>query len=586
MPERSLSNRYEIIPARSGVPTLRIGDLQMHSAYDPFREAEQAARNALKDVPEEAPVLIFGLGLGYLAVAVRKIHSGRLVVVEPDDQLVPIVRERRPDALDGLLVIPGLTPAETLEKARHLLGADPNETLHIVRHPPSVHLHQVWFGELERLLTASRRSVPARLNILVVTPLYGGSLPIARYCAAAFERLGHNVITSDNELFDPLRRRHEALVRDKSRRKHLTGLMTSLVADEMLTLAYERAVDLVWFVAQSPVTPAALAELKRLGIPTAFWFVEDWQLFTYWQEWAPLFSYFFTIQRGRLQEALATRGVRRSNYLPLAADPTIHRPLELSEDDRAIFGSDLSHVGAGYRNRRMLFSRFTGLDFKLWGNDWDGAGAVTPFLQRGGERLTTSDTVKVFNATRVNVNLHSSAFHDGVNPEGDFLNPRTFEIAACGGAQLIDQRQLLPDHFQPGRELVLFGNGDEMVSEVKALLNDPDRRKAIAEAGRQRVLAEHTYELRMAAALEFIFSYEDGPASHRHPDSVASFLKVAGDDDELRALLEPHRDAGAVTLEDVAGRILSQCAHRLSRAETTFLLMNEFRHWARDKDLA
>lgn len=38
-----------------------------------------------------------------------------------------------------------------------------------------------------------RKNMEQHLRILVVLPLYGGSLPIGRYCASALGELGHMV---------------------------------------------------------------------------------------------------------------------------------------------------------------------------------------------------------------------------------------------------------------------------------------------------------------------------------------------------------------------------------------------------------
>src|SRR5207244_1404466 len=110
--------------------------------------------------------------------------------------------------------------------------------------------------------------------------------------------------------------------------------------------------------------------------------------------------------------------------------------------ERAELGAPVGFVGAGYRNRRIAFRPLLDLGLKIWGTEWGGAGQVEAAVQRDGARISTEDTVRIFNATRVNLNLHSSTYVDGVEPRGDFVNPRTFELAAAGAFQLVDRRAL------------------------------------------------------------------------------------------------------------------------------------------------
>ena len=67
---------------------------------------------------------------------------------------------------------------------------------------------------------------------------------------------------------------------------------------------------------------------------------------------------------------------------------------------------------------------------------------VLPFLREGRPVWVVEpsaavarldlEAVKIFNASRINLNLHSSPYHLGINPEGDYVNPRTFDLAAAG----------------------------------------------------------------------------------------------------------------------------------------------------------
>ena len=234
------------------------------------------------------------------------------------------------------------------------------------------------------------------------------------------------------------------------------------VSELVLAKAYEYKPDLIFATAQSPFTTTTLEQYKQLKIPVAFWFMEDFHLFAYWKTFAPLYDYFFVIQRGEFTDQLNAMGLKNHYYLPLAADPEIHKPLQLSPEEETEYSSELSFVGAGYHNRTQFFLQLLNEDFKIWGNDWNLNSPLATVMPRKGERISPEDCVKIFNAAKININLHSSSYHNGVNPHGDFVNPRTFEIAACAAFQMVDPRSELTSLFQIGEEIVTFNDIDDL----------------------------------------------------------------------------------------------------------------------------
>jgi spore maturation protein CgeB len=275
---------------------------------------------------------------------------------------------------------------------------------------------------------------------------------------------------------------------------------------------------------------------------------------------------------------LREAGARRTAFLPMAASPEIHRKMEPTAEELAEFGSDVSFVGAGYYNRRQLFEGLVDLDFRIWGNEWDNCPVLRPFLQRDGARVDTDDGVKVFNASRININLHSSSYHEGVNPDGDFVNPRTFEIAACGAFQLVDPRAGLANFFRVGEEVACFESLAELRAKIARYLEDPDGRKEIAERGRRRVLRDHTYERRMEEMIGFMVRSGFRPpwreARRREdPDRLAA---DAGAGTELGKYLSRFAGERSLGLKDVL-REIRKGSGDLSRVERIFLAMEAIR---------
>ncbi len=343
----------------------------------------------------------------------------------------------------------------------------------------------------------------APLRILVVLPMYGGSLPIGRYCARALTDMGHTVRIFESPLLHSAFTGLRNLGLPPTQTAQLENSFLQVVSQAIWAQVQMQEPQLVLAAAQAPLGHSLLQRLRRTGIRTAMWFVEDHEIFTYWKAYAPLYDVFAVIQKEPFLSKLAATGQKNAFYLPLAALPEFHRPLSLTPQEQREYGADIGFLGAGYPNRRIAFRRFIGRDFKIWGSDWEGDTQLASHVQRSGVRISAEESVKIYNATRINLNLHSSLHTTELVSNGDFVNPRTFELAAIGAFQLVDQRSLMPELFTPN-EMATFHTLEELFAAIEHFLANPEERQAIAERARARVLREHTYVARMASLLSFI----------------------------------------------------------------------------------
>jgi len=333
------------------------------------------------------------------------------------------------------------------------------------------------------------------VKILGVKPIYGGSYPIMEYAIRALYQLGYDVTAVDFSFLFPLLQ-HIKTTGDAQAVQSLK----ETASRTLFEVVDATQPDIIFGIAQAPIFSNVLRFCKKRGILRVYWFVEDFERFTYWKDIASLYDFFFVIQKEPFISMLKKLNLRPF-YLPLAADVSVHRPLALSERERQEYGSLVSFVGAGYPNRVAIFERLDLKDFKIWGSDWNIplTSKLMKSLQRNGARISVEEYVKIFNASIVNINLHSS-----MNPteigKGDFVNPRTFEIAACRAFQVVDHRSLLGELF-PDEELAVFKTVEEMQYLIDQAINDSAWRQEMASKAYRRILKEHTYIHRMA---EFI----------------------------------------------------------------------------------
>lgn len=572
-----------IIPSREGSASAKHEGQWIHSSYDPRKEARTWAETRLKEWKTGEIGVVLGVGLLYHveALATMKEAGARLVVVVPDLSILKDAASVRPvgawfNAVEWVWGTPEAM-AEQLAAA-----AAP---LRFFTYAPAARLHAEAHRRLE---TALRHSVSGRqggrLHVAVVGPIYGGSLPIARYAATALEALGHRVTWLDHSGH---RASYDAFggYRDSRHRLMMQSRFTDILSLGAVTHLAEDPPDLVLAIAQAPLTLAVLEHLRKKKFLTAMWFVENYRHLTYWQQLAGGYEYWFVIQQADCREALARAGARHVCYLPMAADPGVHKPLTLTPAEQEEYGADVSFVGAGYANRRNLLPRWLSKDwtFKVWGNEWEGSEGLSSVLQRNGARIDTDTCAKIFNATAINLNLHSCS-SDGLDPHADFVNPRTFELAACGAFQLVDERRLLPDLFTDS-EMIRFRRAEEVPSLIRTWLKDPAGRRTVAEAARRRVLRDHTYERRMKELLAYV--------GMRQPDRIGAVLRGdrnagalaarASGSPELSGLLRQFPADQRVELQDLAARIRARGAGSpLGRDELLILLLDSYRAESRD----
>ena len=570
-------------PARTGVPSARRSGRWIHSAYDPLREAQTWADTHAPACRSGEMVVVAGVGLLYHVEALRRklAPDVSLAVLIPNlDEFHDALAARPLEAWsDSILWLPG-SPAEIAETLTKT-----GRPLRCLSYAPATLADAEFHRALEDALRRGiARQTGGQLTIALVGPIYGGSLPITGYVKRALETLGHKVQWIDHSVhaasYDAM-----GTLKDQRNRQMMQGRMAEVLSQWTLATLAESPPDLVLSMAQAPMTLPVLEHLRKKKFLTAMWFVENYRHLTYWQQLASGYEFWFVFQQGACLDAFRQAGARQVSYLPMAADPELHGPMSLSEGDRRTFGSDVSFVGAGYANRRRLFPSLLRQpwSFKLWGNEWDGADELRSVLQLNGARIDTATCMKVFNATTINVNLHSTT-GVGLDPQADFVNPRTFELAACGAFQLVDHRSELHRFFTE-QEMVSFKDFGDVPGLVHRWLNDSAARQAMADAARARVLSEHTYVHRMRELLGHIgLSQPDRVGSVlRGERQQESLLNRCTDDRPLEALLRDCPSGQRIELKDVAARIRSKgSTATLKREELMVLMLDEYRSETRD----
>jgi spore maturation protein CgeB len=300
--------------------------------------------------------------------------------------------------------------------------------------------------------------------------------------------------------------------------------------------------------------------LSRLELPLASWFVDNPHLILYvYENLASDWVTIFTWDADNI-ESLKAQGFPRVHYLPLATDPhrfafapraglvrdvafvgnsmvhkvraKLHRydfPPVLTRDlvelGRAFMASGSLSVAGFLEQERpadaAAFRALPDVDSRLAYETlvtWQATllyrlarvERLLPFaplvagdpgwhelLPRDGwtyhaELNYYADLPLFYPATRINFNCTSQQMKGAVNQ-------RVFDVPVCGGFLLTDHRRQMEDLFEPGKEIVCYEDPDEIPGLVRHYLPREGGRRAVVEAARRRILAEHTYDLRLAS---------------------------------------------------------------------------------------
>jgi len=564
----------QVIVSKDGNPVPRVGSVSLHSTYRPKDEAaravsEFAVKGGLQNV-------VYGLGFGYhVAELLNRYYSRSVTVIEPSLELFHAF-------ISAVNLKPFLPRTRFLvaEPTPKIVARFKPENWNILSHLPSVRLSPDYFNRLEQSRKLAGVLKSNSLRILVVNPIYGGSLPTARFCAEALKNLGHHVASVECEKFAEGFLSLDGVTSNKENSQILSTVFMNMMGDMTAAKAADFRPDLILALAQAPLTPKTIQKLKVLQVPIAFWFVEDFRTLPYWKDVAASYDHFFTIQQGEFFDQLEAHGAKSVYYLPQGCFPDLHQIQELTPKEQKTYEADLSFMGAAYYNRRKTFPQLLDHDFKIWGTGWELESSLGQRVQNKNNRVSSKETVKIYNGAKIHLNLHSSTFHESINSEGDFVNPRTFEIPACGGFQLVDQRSELKDLFRVGEEIITFNSVADLREKIAYYLEHEDERQLIAGKGFTRVLSEHTMEHRMMELLIHIFwdqvdSLKQQLADRKEPLDV--LIEQAGANTELAKFLEPFRGTQDFSLKTVIAHI-AKGEGALTKPETLILMVNQLVH--------
>jgi spore maturation protein CgeB len=288
--------------------------------------------------------------------------------------------------------------------------------------------------------------------------------------------------------------------------------------EDIVPRALTLNVDAVLIISAMYLHPDALVLLRRARIPTGLIFTESPYDDARQARIAHLADVCWT------QERTSVATLRpfnpRVHYLPAAYDTTRHTPEE-QPGDAFVHGHDVVFVGTLFHERIALLSAvdWTGIDLGIYGHTslLSSRSKLRQHL-RGGA-TDNAMAAALYRRAKVGLNLFRSTaeWTSGQHvTTGESLNPRAYELAACGTFQVSDIRPEVTDLF--GGAVWTFADAAGLQSLLHTALADDDTRRELARAAWASVLP-HTFDARARQVVEQL-----APAIVRQSPALAGVM--------------------------------------------------------------
>lgn len=515
-------------------------------------------------IPENHIPVLLGLGLGYHLREVLKRTNQPVLVVERDEQIFQTALEEgnlsdlqnHPQV--DFIVESQVDPAiQEISRRQLKYGL---KDIFLIKHPPSVRCFPGFYTSLaERLENTQKMKMGDRLKygkfkseklkILLINSQYlmMGEL------VHAIQSLGHSLKTIVME--------REAEVAQNEFIADLLKILMEFKPDFILTVNH------LGFDREGIVTDF----LTTLKVPFASWYVDSPMLIIkhYERNLSPYCAIFLWDQD--YVADMQALGFDKVHYLPLGTNPQVFKRLLLGDNPLASQQNEISFVGnsmvkriqkkmerldltaeskariesigrtyaeSNYRNvsdvlnqdpyredplvkgmvngRRVDFETLIMYKATLLhrlahvqklqsfrpvirGDDgW--YSLLNDSFQIGPELLYYYDLNFFYNVSKINFNITSTQMRNAVNQ-------RVFDVPAAGKFLLTDYKSQLETLMHVGKEVVCYRDKEEVPELTRFYLAHDSLREKIAQRGRKRVLADHTYTRRVAELCSWMRKY-------------------------------------------------------------------------------
>lgn len=340
------------------------------------------------------------------------------------------------------------------------------------------------------------------MRILLATARNPQFPTITEYIERAVRSLGHDLSSFDDRSFIfPGRMRAAIMLLD-----HFD---LALLNRRLREAVRQQRPDLLLCAGGERILPETAEVARAMGTRTALWTIDPIRPVDVRIALAPHFDFVFCGGTEMIEAMRGSRLRHEPRWLPFACDSELHHPVDPSSIEKSLYGCDVAFVGSLhpklYPNRIAMLEALADFDLGVWGPGGRDLPASSPIRSKiRGEETRLEEWTRIYSASKI----HLCAHYGGPGPACKQASPRVYEVLACGGFLLCDDQPDVRALFEEGRELAIFRDAFDLRDKARYYLSHERERREIAERGRAKTLAEHTYRHRVTALIAAMASAE------------------------------------------------------------------------------
>lgn len=354
------------------------------------------------------------------------------------------------------------------------------------------------------------------MKILLVAPTGQEVLGIITgYCKTALLNAGHEVKIFDFRESQYLKGDILSYLKPKIKRlfnlsPRKISFINRIEIDKMNISLFNTALaykpDLALILTGEAITTETLRKMKEEGIVIANWFMDSIyspHRKSFVEEISPYYDFFFIIDSIDVLKYVKI-GAKYVYWLPLAVDPSLHKTLYLTDNEKQKYSSNVTFVGTIIPVREDILESVANFGLNIWApsasahGSWTDRKRVLSRCYRGGP-IFGEEVVKIYNASKIVISIDSLYGNQIFS-----VTPRVFEVAGCGSFHICNYNEQLDKlHFEIGKDIVCFDTKEDLRKLVKYYLENEDERAAIAKNGQKKAYKYHTYARRIKEMFSF-----------------------------------------------------------------------------------
>ena len=261
-------------------------------------------------------------------------------------------------------------------------------------------------------------------------------------------------------------------------------------ANQEILREVERGADILWLDAADMIRAATLRLARQINEKLALvWYCEDDMMnprlrTRQLDATLGLFDLWVTTKSFNARpEELPSLGAKRVFFVNNSCDPVLHRPVEVSEEDRNEFGAPVSFIGSFEepRAQSMLHLARQGVKVRVWGNGWSDWIGRHPNLKIENRPAYNDEFAKVVSASSINLCFLRHA-------NRDLQTCRSIEVPACAGFMVHERNEEIAALYREEKEAAYFSSDDELADVCASWQKRDGQRNLVGEAARERTL--------------------------------------------------------------------------------------------------